>query len=326
MSHRRKVKVSQAAGMRYTGEIVEEEWFCRWQKISAENDDGIDGLILYERKSKVTDAIFVQVKGGKGYRAKTSNYPEHICLNLGTKYISSHREKWNSYPGPVILVYVEPKSGRKSQDKAWWTDLKSETSYTAKAKSYILVPKEQKFDETAKKKIYSLTEHRYQESTLPNIETGNNILSHISLNKDSIKKSAKTYYNNLNKIKLSPACEEFTDILFTRVGWKHITRKTRSLQRIIQSLILLPVAKELIEKIKRYHIVDYSFVDDGSGGGVLYQTLLIRGRVSFSFRYPAIVNIILRRKIRISSKGKHLESKVWFYSVYESRRKKELVR
>ncbi|MEH6886395.1 hypothetical protein V7Z92_20925, partial [Priestia megaterium] len=113
---------------------------------------------------------------------------------------------------------------------------------------------------------------------------------------------------------------------FTRVGWKHITRKTRSLQRIIQSLILLPVAKELLEKIDNYQVVDYLFKPDGSNGGVLYQTLLIRGRVTFSFRYPAVINVILRRKIVVSGEGKYLESKVWFYSVYESRRKRELIR
>jgi hypothetical protein len=326
MTHAKKIKVSQNAGMRYTGEIVQEEWFCRWQKLDAENDDAVDGIIFYERKSKVTDAIFVQVKGGSGYRVDSRVYPDHICVNLGDSYISTHRARWDSYPGPVILVYVDPKSGPKKQDQAWWTDLKNPASYTTKAKSYILVPKNQKFDITAKKKIYSLTEHRHQESILFNIETGNNILSHISLDKESIKGSAKQYYENLKKIKLSPACIEFQDILFTRVGWKHITRKTRSLQRIIQSLILLPVAKELIEKVKKYHVVDYSFHDDGSSSKVLYQTLLIRGRVTFSFRYPAVVNVILRRKIKVSNEGEPLESKVWFYSVYESRRKKELVR
>lgn len=326
MSHARNIKTSQAAGMRITGEIVIEKWFCRWQKVDSENDDGIDGIILYEQKSKVTDAIYVQVKGGHSYRKESRNFPAHICLSLGKEYISSHKEKWNSYPGPVILVYVDTKVKSGGQEQAWWVDLKNPASYTTKAESYILVPKEQKFDVTAKKKIYSLTEHRHQESKLINIETGNNIFSHITLNKEPIKQSAKSYYDSLKKTKLSPTCTEFKDILFTRVGWKHITRKTRSLQRIIQSLILLPVAKEIIEKVDRYQVVDYYFDDDGTGGGILYQTLLIRGRVTFPYRYPAVVNVILRRKIKISKEGKYLEIKLWFYSVYESRRKKELVR
>ncbi|MEH6886394.1 DUF4365 domain-containing protein, partial [Priestia megaterium] len=126
---------------------------------------------------------------------------------LGIEYINLHRSRWDSYPGPVILVYVDPKSGTGKTDQAWWTDLKNPASYTVKAKSYIIVPKDQKFDISAKKNIHLLTGHRHQESKLPNIETGNDLLSHISLNEKSIKRSAKEYYDKLrdDKVALLPA-------------------------------------------------------------------------------------------------------------------------
>jgi hypothetical protein len=327
MSHYKKIKKSQLVGLRYTGMVVQEYWECRWQKLDAENDDAIDGIILYERKSKVTDAIYVQVKAGRSYRVKSEKkYPDQICLGLGEEYINSHRPRWCSYPGPVILVYMEPAESPKKQELAWWVDLKDPSSYTDKAKSYILVPKDQIFDITAKKRIYALTAHRHDENSLVNIDTSNEILNHLSLSNDTIKDSAHKYYLNLSRIKITPACVEFKYIIFTRVGWKHITRKTRSLQRILQSLILLPVIKEIIEKIKRYEIVDHKFEEDELGGGTIFQTLLLRARVSFPFRYPAVINVILRRKISVSLSGEHVESKTWFYSIYESRRKRELIR
>ncbi|MEH7543658.1 hypothetical protein CN939_30660 [Bacillus thuringiensis] len=317
---------TQIIGIHYAAQIVREIWSCRWQDIIAVNDDAIDGLILYKKRGLVTDTIYTQVKCGKKYKVKTGQYPDHICINLGIPHIKKHRPRWSSLPGPVILVYVEP--ARVSwESTAWWTDLKDPNSYSDSANSYILLPKEQKFDISAKKQIYKLTGHRYEESSLTNINMNNGLLKHITLKDKSIKEIGSEYYKSLSTQEITPANKEFSSgIQFTRVGWRHITRKTRSLQRIIQSLILLPVAKEIIEKVDKFQIVDYHSVEDDDKNIIHYQTLLLRARVSFSFRYPTVINLLLRRQIIVPADKSEPTSKVWFYSIYESKRGRELVR
>lgn len=317
---------TEVIGIHRVAQIVREIWSCRWQDLIAVNDDAIDGLILYKKKGLVTDTIYTQVKCGKGYKANTGKYPDHIPITLGIPYIKKHRPRWSSLPGPVILVYVEP-AHVSWKSTAWWTDLKNPDSYCDSAGSYILIPKEQKFDISAKKQIYKLTGHRHEESALTNINMTNDLLTHITLNNKSIKQIGQKYYKSLSAQKITPANKEFSSgIQFTGIGWKHITRKTRSLQRIIQSLLLLPVAKEIIEKVDKFQIVDYRSFEDDEKNIIHYQTLLLRARVSFSFRYPTVINLILRRKIIIPADKSEPKSKVWFYSIYESKRGRELVR
>lgn len=316
---------TEVKGIHYVAQIAREIWLCRWEELTARNDDAIDGLIFYKKKGLVTDTIYVQVKTGKGYKKTPKTYPNHICIKLGIDYIEKHKPRWLSLPGPVILVYVEPAQV-SWKSTAWWTDLKNLESYSDSAKSYILVPKEQKFDISSKKQIYSLTGHRYQESVLTNIIIEDSLLKHLNLKDKPIKKIASEYYKSLSEIKLKPSNKELREVKFTRVGWRHITRKTRSLQRIIQSFLLLPVAKEIIEKVDKFQIVDYYSIEDGEKNIIHYQTLLMQARVSFSFRYPAIVNLLLKRKIIVSAEKSETSSTVWFYSIFESRRGRELVR
>lgn len=317
----------EAAGIRFVQQIVREEWLCRWQELDARNDDAIDGLIFYKKKKLVVDTIYAQVKCGVGYRIDSANYPDHICINLGKKYIEKHKDRWVSLPGPVILIYVEPGSKSKN-DVGWWTDLKNIDSYSSSASSYIIIPKDQKFDISAKKKLYNLTSHRYQESILTNIDIDNSLLWNINLGK-SIKKIGMQNYKFLSQQTITPKCREIgVNVIFSRVGWRHITRKTRSLHRIFQSFILLPLAKEIIETVENYEIVNYYYSEDKRMGIVNhFQTILLRSRVSFSFRYPTVINLILKRKITINiNEDDPVDSKVWFYSIYESKRGRELVR
>ncbi|HDR7379538.1 MULTISPECIES: DUF4365 domain-containing protein [Bacillus cereus group] len=319
-------ETTEVKGIHHVEQVVREIWYCRWQELIARNDDAIDGLILYKKRGLVTDTIYTQVKCGKEYKVTPGTFPDHICIKLGIDYIKKHKPRWLSLPGPVILIYVEPAQV-SWKSTAWWTDLKNPESYSDSAKSYILVPKEQKFDISSKKQIYSLTGHRYQESVLTNINIDNNLLTHLNLKDKSIKKIGSEYYKFLSEQKLTPASKELSSgIRFTRVGWRHITRKTRSLQRIIQSLLLLPVAKEIIEQIENFEIVDHYSIEDDEKNIIHYQTLLLRARISFSFRYPTIVNLLLKRKIIVSAEKGEPSSKVWFYSIYESRRGRELVR
>jgi hypothetical protein len=321
-----KNEVTEAIGIRYVQQIVREEWLCRWQELEARNDDAIDGLIFYKKKGKVTDTIYTQVKSGKGYKVISGNFPNHICINLGKTYIEKHKQRWLSYPGPVILIYVDTSIPKKPI--GWWADLKNVKSYTDSATSYILVPNEQLFDIRAKKPIFRLTAHRHQESILPNINVDNKILSNITLSQKSLKETGFEYYKKLSGENLTPACKEFVSgVRFTRIGWRHITRKTRSLTRIVQSLLILPVAKKILEEVDTYQIVDYFNEEDEEKNIIHYQTLLLRARVSFSYRYPAIINLILRRKIKVNpDNNEPIESSVWFYSIYESRRGRDLVR
>jgi hypothetical protein len=321
--------VAEEAALNRTMRTVTEEWRCRWQEVAGKNDDGIDGLIFYQKKSVVTDTIYVQVKGGKGYRKSPKAHPNHIGVNVGKRYIQKHKSRWMSYPGPVILVYLD--GDNSVNHTAYWTDLKKSDSYTTANPGYILVPKDQIFDVRAKKKIHSLTASRAAEMSLQALSAYGDELPHLDLNGEPLKKSSFNYYKRLRSAKITPACTELESIEFSRVGWRHITRKTRSRERIIQSLMLLPIAKHMIEGVERFEIVDRRTKEDVEKNTLIhFQTLLLRARVSFSFRYPATINLVLRRKIEVHTDDvtdhPTVSQKVWFYSIYEAQRKRELVR
>ena len=119
----------EAIGVRLVAQIVREKWKARFQELDSRNDDGIDGIIFLGKNGQATgETIFVQIKCGPAYKVEIKGNSNQFYLNVGSEYIEKHRPRWNRYPGPVILVYVD-SSTDKTMPKAWWTNLKSADTY-----------------------------------------------------------------------------------------------------------------------------------------------------------------------------------------------------
>jgi hypothetical protein len=135
----RDTRPQDATGMSEASKIVQGKGKHGWQPYSSINDNGVDGMIIFRKRGVETGEImFAQVKcgTGTGYFKKTNKRPAHFGVHVGEEYIAKHRLKWGRLPAPIILIYVDFHTC-----KAWWTDLRNESSFTAENKSIILVPK-----------------------------------------------------------------------------------------------------------------------------------------------------------------------------------------
>lgn len=129
----------ESIGLRVVGQVIREKWKCRFQELDARNDDGIDGIIFMMKNWEASgETVFVQIKCGPSYKVKSADNSEKCNVRLRIDYIDTHRPRWNRYPGPVILIYLD-SSKDDILPYAWWADLKSNYSYSLYTKSYIKV-------------------------------------------------------------------------------------------------------------------------------------------------------------------------------------------
>lgn len=323
-----------AAVQRY----VESDWFSRWQEFEARNDDGVDGIVFLRKKKldkkntkpdkppcytslPIRGVLFVQVKGGEGYAGQSKKRPDHIEINLGEEYINNHRPRWDALPGPAILVYVDTANLKQNLD-AWWTDLKDDSTYSDENKQIVLVPKSQRFGPHSKGHMRRLLG--------PETQYDANLHPLTAVHKDSsyvsvvlpLKACARKFYREWAVL---PAAERthpgLGEILVTRNGWRHITRKGRRHEHIVQSLQLLGIAKRMIKEVEDVGWIGRMEERRLKNGTIQRRELLgIRAKVTFPFRQESVIQVILERK-RIY--GKILISeRTTFYSVYEARRGK----
>jgi len=320
-------RVKERIGINAVSSLVEGVWECGWQEYAASNDDAIDGVILLRRGTKrPTDTggiVFVQVKcGGNGYRQDQVQYPDHVCIALGATYIEAHRERWQRVPGPAVLVFVDDTQDRRSPP-AWWVDLRDPSAYSPTNAGVLLIPKSQRFAHHTKGHFHRLcgsgTHDRLLEPvTLTRAET---LLP--SLGKaESLRDDAWAYYKTWREDKNSRTNPALGPILVNRVGWKHITRRGRLPERIVQSWLLLGAAKKMVATVTNVfdlgHASRQTFPD---GNTVIEDYLGLRAIVSFPYRHQSVVQVVLKRNRLITPGNSYWErEKIWFYSVYELRR------
>ncbi|WP_157787529.1 DUF4365 domain-containing protein [Pusillimonas noertemannii] len=315
--------------MNAVSRMVENLWESGWQEYSASNDDAIDGVILMRRGSaKPTDTggvVFVQVKcGGNGYRQDQKQYPEHIGIALGVGYIEVHRPRWMRVPGPAVLVFVDDSADRMNPP-AWWVDLKDECSYSPTNRGMILIPKEQRFAHHTKGDFHRLCGSQTQDRTLNTIELNRTETLIPNLGRtESIRNDAWEFYKvwrSDSRSRLNPTLGE---ILVNRVGWKHITRRGRLPERIVQSWMLLGAAKQIVAQEPKVLNFGRASIHDLEDGSKLVNDYLgLRSKIIFPYRHHAVVQVVLKRTRIIhpspSWQGTDRQ-KIWFYSVYELRR------
>lgn len=294
---------------------------CGWQELDHINDDGIDGLILDRKRERHTGTIYhVQVKCGEGWAKRVKKRPGFLTLNLGPKYIKDHRPRWNALQGPVILVYVDFHSR-----KAWWCDLKSESSYCpAEAQGAVLLPCAQRFGHHSLGHLRSLRGFSDLDRSLVKIELGRRDLVLPSFSR-TLKSQAWEFYRAwASEDQAGRSNPKLKEVQVSRVGWRHITRRGRGLINITQSLMLLGAARRIIMENDAPYQIAHPRTRDTSQAITMSDHLSLRSKVLFPNRQQAVVQVILLRKQSVEHRTGAIDSKLWFYSVHEPRRGKDV--
>lgn len=299
-------KVSTVVGNSFKGEFIE---------FPHRIDNGFDGAIVWQESGNIIDVIYVQCKGGDSYLPKNTSENFRI-QNMSKESVKAHKEVWDSVQGPAILVVTN------SNNKAWWIDLKSKKSFDESEEMLYCDPKNI-FNSSARNKIKNLISKNIDKYNIPKLLVKNDILPDL-LGKEPLKVISKDFYRQLGKKKIKSKCPDLNQqIKFTRVGWRHITRKKRNKERIIQSLLLLPLLPEVIENSTEYETIDAKYYKEKKGNQkVIVDKLIIKAQCSFYYRFPSIVKVVLLRKREITPY--EIKQTIWFYSIYEARRKRNL--
>jgi Domain of unknown function (DUF4365) len=320
-------RVKERIGINAVSRVVEIDWESGWQEYAAQNDDAIDGAILLRRGSKqpvdTGGIVFVQVKcGGNGYRRDQKQYPDHIGVALGKTYVQAHQPRWRKVPGPAVLIFVDDTLN-KANPPAWWADLKLEESYSPTNGGLLLIPKTQRFGHHSKGAFHRLCRSGPSDRQLEEIKMLRNEILIPRLGKgESLRDDAWSFYKGWRDD--APSCVNpvLGRLLVNRVGWKHMTRRDRLPERIVQSWQLLGAAKAMVKSCRNVsnlgHATTHRYED---GNTQVIDYLGLRANVVFPHRHQSIVQVVLRRSRLVAPSHHQLErEKIWFYSVYELRR------
>lgn len=318
-------RVQQAIGIRVASQIVTEYLLSGWQEIAAINDNAVDGAILLRKSGRDTGGIiFAQVKCGTAYRKDTKKRPNHIDVLLGREHIETHLPRWRAFPGPVILIYVDPSTDL-ALPHAWWCDLKSESSYPDGNKNVVIVPKKQRFYKHTKGDLLKLCGSGPSDRDLNTIMLDKIDISYLSI-RNKIKTDAREFYKEWaasdDHERTHPTLGPIT---INRVGWRHICRKGRSTERIIQSCMILGAARKMITDVSKVDRLGRATIEPGADGQTkVFDYVGLRAKVVFPHRHQSVIQIVLRRFREFHPKDGLMKSKVWFYSVYELRRGRDV--
>lgn len=297
-------------------DIVNRYWKSDWQKVDQENDDAIDGIIHIRKNGELTgEVIYAQVKSGDGYKLITQNRPNDIGINVTKGYLESHRPRWNSLRGAVILIFVD------NNKDAYWTNLKDDNSYTAANNSIILIPNKQRFGAHSKGHFRKIGDFFPQDRQLITVRLERSELGYLKID-IPLKVTARKFYRewgNLNDTeRTNPGLGTVT---VNRSGWRHISRSERGFDKIFQSWQLLSAAKKIIQTVdKAFQITKQETTSEDDTEYILKDFISLRAKVVFPNRHESVVQVILTRKKIVNKVTSEIEQKVWFYSVYEPRR------
>lgn len=325
-------RVKERIGVNAVACVVEEDWECGWQEYEAQNDDAIDGVIIMRRGRKrpvdTGGVIYAQVKcGADGYRQDQDQYPDKIGVQLGAEYIAKHRPRWRSVPGPAVIVFVDD-SIKRGGNRAWWADLRDPATYSPTNAGMLLVPKSQVFAHHAKSDFHRLCGPSVVDRHLEALVLGREEILVPKLGRDeSLRNDAWSFYKNWRSGAHLCVNPTLGQVLVNRVGWKHITRRGRQHERIVQSWLLLGAAKQMVMTCSKVYQLGHAsekIYDDGNA--LVTDYLGLRASVVFPHRHSGTVQVVLRRSRFISGSNERFNTqKIWFYSVYEPRRKQALV-
>lgn len=316
-----KTTEQEKYGLRNIRDIVEREMKSDWQELDQSNDDGIDGFITFRKNGEVTgEIIFVQSKCYSEHQDGPLKNKLLLGLNIGSDYIKKHIPRWTKMIAPVIIIYTQFSDSNRVPI-SWWADATDQNSYSKKAKSYVLFPKKQRFKGHSIGDLKKLCGFRQKDYELTRIKLLRKDVSYFKLSA-KIKESARDYYKLWRNSEIIERTNPILgEIIINRVGWRHITRKKRKVERVIQSWQLLGVAKRIVMEIDKPENIGRSREKSEGDWKIIENYIALRAFVTFPHRYESSVTVVIRRQQRINiNTGITGVSKHWFFSVYETRR------
>ncbi|WP_159798885.1 DUF4365 domain-containing protein [Flavobacterium sp. MK4S-17] len=321
-------KKNEATGVRIVSQYVQEFWECGWQPFDSRNDEGIDGLILMLRKGiDLGVRINVQVKCGPTYISSINKDEIRISID-DEKGLLKHIEYWKKQLEPAILIFVNPslpikdKHGNILKDinnkillkenrlhaKAWWVNLKDENLQPDNTKTIVRIPRVNVFGEHSKGDFLKLIRPLQSIEHLPK----------ILLNSDSkglllsmnLKKDAREFFKSW-KNKKAVFCKAInSEIIISKIGWRHILHNRRGKERRIISLKLLGIAKQIIEEVTEKYLLNQKETISR-----LEQKYGLRAVINDKITGTQVVQVII---LRVTNK--HTQETIWkFYSVHYRR-------
>ncbi len=298
--------VQEATGLRVVSMFIQEFFGWGWLTNTQENDDGLDGFI-YVRDNTGKDLgpkIHVQIKSGPAY---FKGLDEHGRLKIQPyspkKNLKEHLNTYAKQVEATILIYVTSEwNGKKDLYRpwAWWVRM---DNYKYDDSSYIYIDHRQRFGEHSKKELYSLVSNSLKWTECKTI---NSSLEDCKLfyTTGNIKEEAKSVYDTLRKTEIfCPALN--TNVVFNRIGWRHITNGARGRERIRNSFGLMSVVPQIIRLSEKWI---YASKSKNANDSHIFYTL--RANVIFK-KETMKVQVIIRRQKK--SRG---EFKYVFYSVH----------
>lgn len=278
--------------------VILRDWNCRWQSIDGHNDDGVDGLLFFQKGAELTGQIaYVQVK----LRSKLTRKNGEIKISLGAKKIRKNGARWNKLVGATILIVVDLDSL-----EPYWVNLRTAEAFVGGS---VVIPEKSRFDINAKLLVEELCGTLHKDQLYPLVATERADFAHLT-GRDHIQVEARKLYHGLRDEPVVLLGSE-KPVRFLRSGWRHITRKERANTARFQSLFLLGCVRRILGSTDADTLV---LEGNRSKNGLrLFST---RRFVTFPFRQSAVVTVVLEENY--DDLGRFFS----FYTVYEPRRRR----
>jgi hypothetical protein len=242
---------------------------------------------------------------------------------LGIENIEEYYQAFLKNVLPTILLIVHFSKGGK-EPGIWWSDLQPGSYETVHqdGKFWLVISGDQTLHAHQKHKLRQLNGRfplPLEEADLPMITLTRQDIRYTNSFHD-IKGSARNYYqawrDGADEEKQHPVLGK---IEITRIGWRHICRKQRKNDKIIQSFHLLAAAKKIIKEVAEYDILKVFEPRTYEGMKKTVTYLGLRAKVAFPQRANSIIQVVLKKCVYQPDNGEPYQ-RVWFYSVYELNR------
>ncbi|NKL05604.1 DUF4365 domain-containing protein [Rhizobium leguminosarum bv. viciae] len=287
-------------GVNAVERVVLQEWASRWQSVDAHNDDGVDGLIFLERSGNLTgQIIYVQVKCHQIVPVD-NRIRVQLPKTQGEKPTDPWR-RWERLIGAAILVHVDPATL-----DSHWIDLQGLPS----SQEAVDVPLAQKFDRDARHTIAKLCGTLHRDVVAKKVQTTASDFPHLR-SCDHIQPASRQFYRELREIRIGDSDYQ---VIFTREGWRHITRPKRPELTRFQSFVLLGVIRPLLAAMSPSDLK----MQPTPHVKTLDEYFILKALVVFPFRQASVVKIVLHRAP--TDEPNHFR----FHTIYEPRRRKAI--
>jgi hypothetical protein len=206
---------------------------------------------------------------------------------------------------------------------AWWVNLRDDAAYSPTNTGVILLPKTQRFAHHTKGDFHRLCGAGAWDRRLESFSLTRDDTLVPKLGKtESLRNDAWEFYKAWRAD--ANACQNpaLGSILVNRIGWKHMTRRGRLSERIVQSWTLLGAAKKIVVNSSNVFNLGHAKTTTFPDGNSLTEDYLgLRAVVSFPHRHHSVVQVVLKRsRLLCPASPRDEREKIWFYSVYELRR------